>query len=115
LPAAYYTLELVAPQISSVDDDTALDGNGDGTSGPNYVQTSYVAIPGDADLDGEVSVLGDGFALVSNLGAVGATWSQGDFNGDGNVDVLGDGFILVANLQRFVTDGSTTLASSANP
>ena len=42
----------------------------------------YVALPGDANLHGQVDVLGDAFSLVGNLGLTsGATWSQGDFNG----------------------------------
>jgi len=60
-------------------------------------------LPGDANLDGRVDVLGDGFALVANLGVTeGATWSQGDFDGNGQVDVLDDAFVLVANLGRSV-------------
>ena len=54
---------------------------------------------GDINLDGVVNVLGDAFALVSNLGNVSASsWSQGDLNADGAVDVLGDAFMLISNL-----------------
>ena len=70
-----------------------------------------MAIPGDANLDGQVDVLVDAFALVGNLGTtVGATFAQGDFDGDGDVDVLGDAFILVGNLGRSVIPPTTSQA-----
>lgn len=62
---------------------------------------------GDANLDGQVDVLGDAFILVSNLGSSATSWAQGDFNADGNVDVLGDAFLLVGNL-GMNTGGATT-------
>ena len=52
---------------------------------------------GDANLDGRVDVVEDGFILVSNLRGTGG-WADGDFNADGNIDVVSDAFILVANL-----------------
>ena len=103
LDPAFYLFEL-SDEIVSTDSGVPLDGNGDGIPGSNFVETVYVAIPGDANLDGQVDVLGDAFALVANLGASGgATWAQGDFNGDGEVDVLGDAFILVSNLGQAAT------------
>jgi len=70
------------------------------------------ALLGDANLDMSVTVLGDAFALVSNLGVTsGATWADGDFTGDGAVNVLGDAFILVGNLGQ--TFGSSAFARSA--
>ena len=80
----------------------SLDGDGNGTAGDDYLESVYVAIPGDANLDGTVSVLGDAFILVSNLGLTGNVWTDGDFNADGGVTVLGDAFILVSNLGRSV-------------
>ncbi|MDA8564237.1 hypothetical protein N9L06_07290, partial [Mariniblastus sp.] len=94
----------------------SLDGDGDGTAGGIRDDEVYVAIPGDANLDGRVDVLNDAFALVANLGTNGgAVWAQGDFNGDGDVSVLGDAFILVANLNRDVRPPGTAtlLANSA--
>ena len=80
-----------------------LDGNGDGVLGGAYVESVYVAIPGDANLDGEVSVLDDAFAVIGSLGTTGgATWAAGDFNDDGTVNVLGDAFILISRLGQSV-------------
>ena len=121
LDAAFYTFEL-SSDISGVVGGLALDGNGDGTGGDSFSEEVYVAIPGDANLDGTVDVLGDAFDLVGNLGTTGgATWAQGDFNDDGNVDVLNDAFILVGNLGESVVppaSGASVLppaSMEANP
>jgi len=53
---------------------------------------------GDLNCDGSVSVLGDAFTLVGNLGGSATMYSQGDLNFDGTVTVLGDAFTLVGNL-----------------
>ena len=53
---------------------------------------------GDLNCDGSVSVLGDAFTLVGNLGASVSSYSEGDINLDGTVTVLGDAFTLVGNL-----------------
>jgi hypothetical protein len=99
--AAFYTFEVVSADVTSSDDDTALDGDGDGVSGPNRQEAFLVAIPGDANLDGMVNVLNDAVILIANLNLSGNTsWGQGDFNADGAVDVLGDAFILIGNLGR---------------
>ena len=81
----------------------------------DFSEEVYVAIPGDANLDGFVNVLDDAFALVGNIGTTaGAVWADGDFNGDGQVDVLGDAFILIGNLNRDVrpTVASQTLVAT---
>ena len=115
LSAAFYTFQL-SDSISAVAGGRALDGDDDGTQGGIRDDEVYVAIPGDANLDGRVDVLSDAFALVANLGTNGgAVWAQGDFNGDGDVSVLGDAFILVANLNRDVRPPgtATSFANSA--
>ena len=102
LPAAFYTFEL-SDTITGVVGGFALDGDGDGDAGGDFSAPVYVAIPGDANLDGRVDVLGDAFILVGSLGTTsGAAYADGDFNADGQVNVLGDAFILVANLGRDV-------------
>ena len=54
---------------------------------------------GDLDLNGQVDVLGDAFALIANLGSNGEiSYGLGNINGDLMVDVLGDAFLLIANL-----------------
>jgi hypothetical protein len=107
LEAAFYTFEL-SSDIEGTDGGFSLDGGGLGTGGTNRVEDVYVAIPGDANLDGQVNVLGDAFTLVGNLGTTGgATWAQGDFNNDGNVNVLGDAFALVGNLGTNVIPPAT--------
>ena len=94
LDAGFYSFEL-SSDIASVDGNSSLGGV--------FIEPIYVAIPGDANLDGEVDVLVDAFLLVGNLGTTsGATFGQGDFNGDGVVDVLNDAFILVGNIGRSV-------------
>ena len=112
LDPAFYTFEL-SEDIASVDGSVSLDGDLDGNPGGVFVDSVYVALLGDANLDGQVDVLNDAFTLVGNLGLTGgATWAQGDFNGDGNVNVLGDAFILVANLGQSVVP--PTAASKAS-
>ena len=57
------------------------------------------ALLGDLDLNGQVDVLGDAFALIANLGSNGEiSYGLGNINGDLMVDVLGDAFLLIANL-----------------
>ena len=56
------------------------------------------AIIADIDLDGDVDVLGDAFALIENLGSLSGGYANGDLNADHAVDVLGDAFRLVDNL-----------------
>ena len=86
-----------------------------GLLGGAYTESVYVALPGDANLDGQVNVLDDAFALVGNLGVTsGATWAEGDFNGDGVVNVLGDAFILVGRLGQSVVPPATTASSFAS-
>ena len=110
LEAAYYSV-ILSDSITAVSGGLALDGDEDGTAGGNFEQSVYVALPGDANLDGQVDVLNDAFILVANLGQTdAAVWSQGDFNDDGAVNVLGDAFVLVANLGRSVV--SPTSATS---
>ena len=101
LEAAFYTYQLDAASITS--NGLGLDGDGDGTGGDSFVAEHYVAIPGDANLDGRVDVLGDAFELIGNLGSTtNLAFADGNFNGDGQVDVLGDAFILIGNLGRDV-------------
>ena len=112
LEAGYYTYRL-AGGISSTTG-LLLDGNGDGVGGDAFLAEHYVAIPGDANLDGQVNVLGDAFSLVANLNSTSnLAWEDGNFNGDGTVNVLGDGFILVANLGRDVRPPSVASVVSA--
>ena len=88
---------------------TQLDLDGDGFVTLNdrmihietFVQTSNGqtgSFLGDFNLDGTVNVLGDAFALISNLGSSVSSYGDGDINFDGIVDVLGDAFVLISNL-----------------
>ena len=111
LDAGYYTFE-ISDGVTETGGGLPLNGDGDGTPGGDYLETVYVALPGDANLDGRVDVLGDAFALVSNLGTTsGAVWEDGDFNGDGFVNVLGDAFILISRLGRSVVPPSAAPTS----
>lgn len=113
LDPAFYSFEL-SSNIVSVAGNLSVDGDLDGNPGGAFVESVYVALPGDANLDGQVNVLQDAFALVGNLGTTGgATWAQGDFNGDGNVNVLGDAFILVGRLGHSVVPPATATSTSS--
>ena len=122
MDAGYYTVS-VSSQLTATNSGLALDGNGDGTAGDAHRQQIYLAIPGDANLDGDVDAsrvniftqtqTGDVAITLSNLNTTsGATWSMGDFNGDGDVDVTqvnifqgtndGDMAVALANLGRNV-------------
>ena len=132
LEASFYTLGL-SNSITSTNGGEALDGDGDGAVGGSYFETIYVAIPGDANLDGDVEVndiniflgtnTGDGATVLSNLGAPGTfNWSQGDFNADGDVDSSqlnifsgvqsGDYAVFLANLGRNVRPANSQFVTS---
>ena len=53
------------------------------------------ALLGDVNLDGDVDVLTDAFALIGGLGQAATSRAQGDLNADGTVDVF---FILIGQL-----------------
>ena len=55
LDASFYTFRL-SDTITGVVSGQALDGDSDGTAGGNHLESIYVAIPGDANLDGDVEV-----------------------------------------------------------
>ena len=111
LDAAFYSYQLDATSITY--EGLALDGNSDGTGGDDFEAQRYVAILGDASLDGIVNVLGDAFVLVGNLNSTtNLAWADGNFNGDDRVNVLSDAFLLVSNLNRDVRPAITLAASS---
>ena len=86
-----------------LDNDGTLTASDANTLITTLVQTSNGrtgTFPGDLNCDGEVNVLGDGFALLENLRNPVTSYSQGDLNFDGFVNVLRDGFVLVANLGK---------------
>lgn len=65
-----------------------LDGNADGLAGDDYENLFMTAIPGDANLDGEVS-LADYETGRDHFGNTeGMSWEHGDFDFDGDVDYL---------------------------
>ena len=135
--AAFYTFEL-SETITAVAGGLALDGDSNNLFGGNYIEEIYLAIPGDANLDGDVEVnefdifsgtnSGDGATVLSNLNRPGTfSWSQGDFNGDGDVDTnqqniftgeqSGDYATFLTNLNRNVRPGnsqSVTFQSAAS-
>ncbi len=86
---AYFDLILDARSIFDASG-VNLDGDGDGVSGDDWVQTVLVALQGDASLDGCVD--GSDFILWNSHKFSTGTWIQGDFNHDGIVD--GSDFVL---------------------
>ena len=84
-----------------LDNDGIISATDVNTHVTTLVQTSNGQVGtfhGDLNCDGVVNVLGDAFALVSNLNRAATSYSQGDINFDGTVNVLGDAFILIGRL-----------------
>ena len=71
------------------------------------------ALPGDANLDGQVDV-NDLTIVLSNFGQTGMSWSQGDFNGDGQVDV-NDLTILLTNFGQTLTASAGGVSAVPEP
>ena len=134
LEPGYYTLQ-ASSQLSGRTSGVSLDGNGNGIGGDAYRHSIYVAIPGDANLDGDVDTsqanifqgtnVGDAAITFSNLGQSSlASWGLGDFNGDGDVDSSqvniflgtnqGDAAIVFANLGRNVQPSASLPVMSAS-
>ena len=145
----FHTATLVAAGISDAAGNP-LDGDGNGTGGDDFVATEVagnpllVAIPGDVDLDGAVTILienpmfggdplpGDAVILNGNIGiSSGALWADGDVDGDGAVTILienpmfggdplpGDAVILNANIGMSVVvpvpDSAMATADFSSP
>ena len=81
-PVGVYQLTLLATGSGITD----LAGN-PLTVGANAAWETAPPLPGDANLDGEVS-FADLNVVLANYNKTGLTWSDGDFNGDGAVDLL---------------------------
>lgn len=134
LDAGFYSIR-VSSQLSGRTSGLALDGNGDGNAGDAHTQSFYLAIPGDANLDGDVDIsnfniltqadTGDVSITFTNLDSTAATWGRGDFNGDGDVDItqfnllqgtnVGDVSILYSNLYRNVRPSAQSPAMTVIP
>jgi hypothetical protein len=123
LPAGLYSVRLRAEGIRNFRDD-ALDGNGDGVGGDDYVVNHVlIAQRGDASLDGCVDVVDLGILATHYGQPVGAGWTTGDFNGDGAVDVTdlgllatyyGTGVAMASPASESASDASdASLASEA--
>ncbi len=131
LTAGFYDIRLDSASVEAVDSGSLLDGDENGTGGDSYRQTYYVAIPGDANLDGQVTLsipnvftrvnTGDVAIARSNVGMTGATWQDGDFNGDGEVTLsipnvftrVNTGDVAVARANVNIDVRPSILASSA--
>jgi hypothetical protein len=98
LPDGNYTATLSAAGITD-NALRALDGNGDGTGGDDYV-VSLFKFAGDANRDRTVDFT-DLVKLAQNYNSTagGKTWGDADFTGDGNVDFAD----LVALAQNYNT------------
>ena len=92
-----YFLATLSQSVRARGSNIALDGDENQSAGGNHVQQIYVAIPGDANLDGDVDInrvniftqvnSGDAAIVLSNQQRTGRiNWSTGDFNADGDVD-----------------------------
>ena len=111
LPEGNYRVTLNAAGITDAAGN-ALDGDGNGTPGGNYVFDFFV-LDGDVDHSRTVN-LADFGRLRQNFGlTAGATYGQGDLNYDGKVN-LADFGILRANFGDTLAapQSATTLASA---
>ena len=134
LEAGFYDIELKSDSIEAVDSGLLLDGDEDGQGGDQFSKSYYLAIPGDANLDGQVTLsvpnlftrvnTGDVAIARSNVGAANVSWQQGDFDGNGEVSLsipnlftrvnTGDVAVARANVGRDVRP-PTTAASAKLP
>ena len=110
----YYSFRL-SDSVTSVQGNQPIDGDGDGTAGGDYVEQTYVAIPGDTNLDGVVTLsipnlftrvnTGDVAIARSNVNAnFPTTWRDGDYNGDGEVT------LSIPNLFTRINTGDVAVA-----
>ena len=109
LGAANYELTVTASGITD-QSGNALDGDGNGTGGDDYVESIYVAIPGDANSDGTVNI-GDLTLLAGSFGQNG-DWADGDFNDDGLINI-GDLTLLAGNFGT--SAAAESLAQTTEP
>jgi len=102
LPAGAYRLTVSGTGTAPIRDlaVNALDGNGDGQAGGDYVADFFVALRGDTNLDGKVGRL-DFLALRSHFGKTEAQWQHGDFDGNGMVSYI-DYMALKRNTGRSI-------------
>ena len=90
LPAGYYQVSILSGSVANSNNIQNLL--------PRYTNDFYVALPGDANLDGTVDVVNDVLTMTGNLGvSENVTWQYGDFNNDGGVDLL-DSNIVIGSL-----------------
>ena len=84
LGEAFYSASIPGGQVAD-QFGRLLDGNADGTGGDDYLNVIVVAMPGDANADGQVNIA-DLRSVISGFGSATPGWSDGDFNSDGVVD-----------------------------
>jgi hypothetical protein len=71
------------------------------------------AVPGDANLDGQVDI-NDLTIVLANYGKTGATWAAGDFIGDGTVDI-NDLTIVLAHYGQSLGTSAAGMAAVPEP
>ncbi len=99
LPAGRYVATLDADALGD-ESGNALDGDGDGAAGGDYVSNLMVALDGDLDLDGTVAFR-EAATAVANLGLTGAVWADGDSNADGVIG-LSDAVAALNNIDATI-------------
>ena len=92
---------------------TNADGLPLGGSGDDYRTTFLVALPGDADSDGQVG-RSDFLSLRGSFGRSGTGWPGGDLDYDGAVDAL-DYVALKRNIGRSVAPAAAPLSDDLSP
>jgi len=91
----------------------ALDGDGNGSGGGDYVVLFSVLIVGDANGDGQVGIA-DLSAVADNYGGSPVTWTHGDFNHDGDVGIA-DLSAVADNYGRNITGGRPAGGQATEP
>jgi hypothetical protein len=108
-----YTATLSASGIHDLGG-RALDGNGDGTGGDDYL-LKFFTFAGDANRDRSVDFL-DLAKLAQNYNSpAGKTWADGDFTGDGVVDFLDLARLAQNYNQTFPTPAAVPTPTPATP
>ena len=114
LEASFYDIQLDSSSIQSASSGLLLDGDENGEGGDPFSRSFYLAIPGDADLDGRTTLsipnlftrvnTGDVATARRNVGAATVSWALGDFDGNGEIS------LSIPNLFTRVNTGDVAVA-----
>ncbi len=114
VPPGFYDVQINTASVASVNAGAMLAASDGGGLGAPFSQTLMVALPGDANLDGVVTIsvpnvftrtnTGDVAIARANIGKISPTWADGDFNGDGEIT------LSVPNVFTRINTGDVAIA-----